>query len=96
MLETFLNGALNSVDKELGLIQALVKEGFKFSTSDGDVGFILHLLLVLLPANQSNIFERNDGKWHLILTFGPGGSKTVLTLLEEVIALQVSFTVIYI
>ena len=96
MLGVFSNNAPDGVDKSLGLTQVLTKEGFKFFASDGNVCFIPHFPLVLLPAKQGNIFEENCGKWYTISTLGPNGGKMVLTLLEEIIALQVSFTPIYI
>ena len=87
MLTVFPNSAPNGFDKGLGLTQALIKEDLEFFPGDEDVSLILHLLLVLLSAKQGGIFEKGGGKWHSILTLGPGGGKIVLTLLEEVIAL---------
>ena len=96
MLEVFSDSILNGVDKGLGLTQASVKEVFKFFPSDRNVSLIFYLPLVLLPAKQGGIFEKGSAKWYPILIFGPGRGKIVLTLLEEVIALQVSFIPIYI
>ena len=96
MLGVLLNIAPDSVNKGLELTQALTKKGLEFFLGDGDVSLILYFLLVLLPAIKGSIFKRGGGKWHPILTLGPGGGKMVLTLLEEVIALQVSFTLIHV
>ena len=87
MLKVLPNSALDSVDKGLELIQALIKESFEFFLGDGDVGLIFYLLLVLLVAKQDNILKEDGGKWHSILTFGRSSGKIVFTLLEEVIAL---------
>ena len=87
MLELLPNSILDDINKGLGLTQALAKEGLKFIPGNEDVGFILHLWLVLLPAKQSGILEDVGGKLHPILTLCPGGSKMVFTLLEKIIVL---------
>ena len=94
MLGVFPNSAPDGIDKSLGLTQALTTKGFKFFLGDGDVNLIFHLLLVLLPAKQSYFLKKNGGKWHLIFTFDLSGSKMVFTLLEKLIALQISFIAI--
>ena len=96
MMEVLPNNAPSGIDKGLGLTQALAKEGFEFFPGNKNVYFIFHLPLVLQPAKQSDIFEKNTGKYHPILTLGPNGDKIVLTLLEEVIVFQVSFILIYV
>ena len=96
MLRVLSNIAPDNVNKGLELTQTLTKEGLEFFPGDGDVSLIFYLPLVLLPAKQGGIFEEGSGKWYPILTLDPGGSKIVLTLLEEVIALQVSFTPIHV
>ena len=87
MLGIFLNNAPDGIDKSFELIQASAKEGIKFLLSDRDVGLIFHLPIVLLSAKQGVIYEKRDGKWHIILTFGPGSGKRILTLQKEVIAI---------
>ena len=62
MLEVFLNSAPDGVNKSLGLIQVLAKKGLEFFPDNGDVSIIFHLLLVVLPANQVDILEKNGGK----------------------------------
>ena len=95
MLELLTNSTPNGVNKELGLTQALTKEDLEFFLDDGNVSFIFQLPLVLLPVKQGGIFEENGGKWHLILTLGSDSSKMGLTLLKQVITVQVSFTPIH-
>ena len=51
---------------------------------------------MFLPVKQDGILEEGEGKCHQILTLGPGGGKMILILLEDVIALRVSFTLIYV
>ena len=96
MLGVFSNSALDGINKDLRLTQALTKEDLEFFSGDRDVSLILYLPLMLLPVKQDGILEESGGKLHLILTLGPGGGKMVLTLLEEVIALQISFTPIHV
>ena len=96
MLEVLPNSTLDGVNKNLGLTQALAKKSFKFFPSDKEIGLIFYLPLLLLHKKQGNILEKNGGKWHPILTLGPTIGKMVLTFLEEVIALQVSFTPVYV
>ena len=73
-----------------------MKECREFLLGDRDVRLILYLLIVLLPAKQGGILEEGGGKWDPILTLSPGNRKMVLILLEEIIALQISFTLIYV
>ena len=87
MLGVLFDNIPNSVNRNLRLTQALIKEGVKFLSSDWNIDFIVHLPLVLLPAKKSGIFEKDGSKWYPILTFGPGGGKMVFTLLKEVIIL---------
>ena len=62
MLGVLSNNALDSVNKDLGLIQALAKEGLKFLLGNRNVNLILHIPLILLPAKQEGIFEESGGK----------------------------------
>ena len=62
MLEVFPNSTSDDINKDLGLTQALAKEGFEFFLDDGDINLIFHLPLILLPAKQSGIFEKSSGK----------------------------------
>ena len=56
MLGVFLDGTPDGVNKSLGFAQAFAKEGFKSFPADRDVSFVLYLMLVLLPAEQSGVF----------------------------------------
>ena len=96
MLTVLPNIILDGVNKGLRFAQVLTKEDLKFLLDNGNVGFMLYFLLVLLPVKQSNIFEKNRSKWYSILTLGPGNGKIVLILLEKVITFQLSFTTIYV
>ena len=96
MLKVFSNSASDNIDKILGLIQALAKKGFEYFLGNGNVDLIFLFPLLLLLIKQGGIFEKDGGKWHLILTFGLGSSKMVLTLLKEVIALLLSFILMYV
>ena len=61
MLEVFANITIDYVSKSVELIQAFTKKGFDFLLSDGDVGFIFYLLLVLMTAKQGIILKENGG-----------------------------------
>ena len=56
MLGVFLNGAPDNVDKSLRFAQALAKKSLKSLSANKDVSLVLYLMLVLLPAEQGNIF----------------------------------------
>ena len=96
MLGVFPNSILDGIDKGLKFTQALVKESLEFFPPNGDLNLIFHLLLLLLPAKQVSIFTESNSKRYPILTFDLTSSKMVFTLLEKVIAFQVSFIPIYI
>ena len=96
MLGVFPNSAPDRVNKGLGLTPGSTKEGLEFFPDDKNVSLILHLLLVLLLAKHRAILDDDSSKWQPILTLGPGDGKMVLTLLEKVIALQVSFTPLHV
>ena len=96
MLRVLPNNTPDGVNKNLRLTQALAKQDLEFFLCDEDVKLIFYLPLVLLPVKQSGIFKENGGKWHPILIFSPGSGKMVFTLLEEVIALQLSFISIHV
>ena len=87
MLQIVLNCAPDGVYKGLRLTQTLAKESLKFFLSDKNINLIFYLLLVLLPAKQSNILKKGSGIKHPILILSPGSDKMVFTLLEEIIAL---------
>ena len=90
------NSVPDGINKKFGLIKALAKADFEFFPGDRDVDFILYLSLVLLPTKQGSILEENGDKWHPILILGLGVGKMILTLLGKIIALQMSFTPIYV
>ena len=62
MLGVLPNSALDNVNKDLGLTQALMKKGLKFFPSNWDVGLILHFPLVLLLVKQGSILEKSGDK----------------------------------
>ena len=91
MLGVLHDRTLDSVDKSLGLAQALAKEGFEYFPADRDVGLVLYFTLVLLSLEQGGIFQDSSHKQNLVCACGTGGGKVVSALLEEIITLQVSF-----
>ena len=94
MLEVLLDSALDGIDKNLKFAQTLTKKTFKSLSADENVSLVLYFTIVLLPAEQGGIFQENDRKWNSIWACGTGSSKVIFTLLEEIVTLQVSFTLI--
>ena len=62
MLGVLLNGAPDGVNKSFGLAQVLAKEGFESLLADKDVSLVFYLMLVLLPLEQGDIFEKSSCK----------------------------------
>ena len=56
MLGVLPDSSLDSVDKSLGLAQALAKEGLESLPANKDVSLVFYLMLVLLLSEQGNIF----------------------------------------
>ena len=87
ILTVFANSAPNGINKSFGFAQTLRKKDFKFLLSDGNVGFIFYVMLILLLAKKSRILEKDSCKGYPVLTFGTSGCKIVFALLEKVITL---------
>ena len=94
MLGVFPDSAPDSVDKSLKLAQPLAKEDLKSLTVNTDVSLVFYLTLVLLPSEQSGIFQKNSRKRNFVQACGTGGGKVIFALLEEIVTLQVSITLI--
>ena len=62
MLGVFPDGTPDSVDESLGFAQALAKEGLESLSADRNVSLVLYLTLVLLPAEQSGVFQKGSRK----------------------------------
>ena len=94
MLRVFLNSTPDDVDKSLVFAQALAKESFKSLSADRNVSLVLYLTLMLLPVEQSSIFQEDSRKQNLIWACSTGNGKVIFALLEEIVILHVSFTLI--
>ena len=94
MLGVLSDGTPNGVDKSLGFVQALAKEDLESLPADVNVSLVFYLTLVLLPAEQGGIFQESNCKRNLVRACGTGNGKVVFALLEEIVTLQVSFTLI--
>ena len=92
MLGVLPNSALDSVNKSLGLAQALSKEGLESLPADSDVSLVLYLTLVLLSLEQGGIFQEGSRKQNSVWARGIGNGEVIFVLLEEIITLQMSFT----
>ena len=87
MLRVLPDSTSNNVNKNLGFAQPLAKEGLESLPANKDVSLILYLTLVLLPAEQSDIFQKSSRKQNLVQARGIGVGKVIFTLLEEIITL---------
>ena len=96
MLGVLSNSALDGINKSLGLAQALAKEGLEFLLADRDVSLVLYFTLVLLPLEQGGILQDNSRKRNSVQARSTGGGKVIFALLEEIVTLQVSFTLIHV
>ena len=94
MLGVFPNSAPDGINKSLEFAQALTKESLKSFLADGDVDLVFYLMLVLLPAEQSGIFQEDSRKQNSVWACGTGCGEVVFALLEEIVTLQVNFILI--
>ena len=62
MLGVLSDGIPDGVNENLRFAQALAKEGLEFFPADRDVSLVLYLTLVLLPAEQGGVFQKNSRK----------------------------------
>lgn len=70
----------------------MTKQGLKFLSDNGDVCLVLYLILVLLLAEWSGVFQEGSRKQNLVQSRGSGGGKVVFALLEEIVALHMGLT----
>ena len=54
MLRVLSDNTLDSINKNLKFAQTFMKEGFEFFSSDKNIGLIVYLTLILLPAKKCN------------------------------------------
>ena len=94
MLEIFPDSAPDGVNKSLGLAQVLAKESFESLSANRDISLVLYLTLVLLPSEEGGILQENSHQQNSVWACGTGGGKVIFALLEEIVTLQVSFTLI--
>ena len=87
MLRVFPDSTPDSVDKSFGFAQALAKKGLKSLPADRDISLVLHLMLTLLQAEQSGIFQEGSNKRNLVRAHGTNNGKVVFALLEEIVTL---------
>ena len=94
MLGVLPNSAPDGVDKSLALAQALAKEGLESFPADKTVSLVLYFTLVLLPSEQGGILQQGSRKQNSVWAHGTGNGEGIFALLEEIVPLQVSFTLI--
>ena len=84
------------IHKGLGVAQAPTEESLELVPRDRDRGFYVMSPLVLLPAEADPVPEKGRSKGNSGRPRGSGGSKIVLTLLTEVIAIYVGLSAVYV
>ena len=62
-------------------------ESLESLPADSDVGLVLYLILVLLPAEQEGIFQEINFKRNSVWARGTGVGKVIFALLEEIVIL---------
>ena len=94
MLRIFPNSAPNGVNESLVFAQALAKQGLKSLLANRDITLVLYLMLVLLPAEQGGVFQKNSCKQNSVWAHDTSDGKVIFALLEKIVILQVNFTLI--
>ena len=61
-MEILPDSAIDGVNKSLGFVQTLTKESFESFLVDRDVSLVFYFMLVLLPAEPGNIFQKDSRK----------------------------------
>ena len=84
------------IHKGLGVTQAPTEERLELVPRDRDRGLCVMSPLVLLPAEADPVSEEKRGKGNLGRPRSSSGSKVVLTLLTEVVAVHVGLSAVYI
>ena len=82
--------------KGLGVTQAMTEECLEFVSCDRNGGFGVMSLLVLLPAETDPVPQEEHGKGNPGRSHSSSGSKIVLTLLTEVVAVHVGLSAVYV
>ena len=72
----------------------MAKEGLESLSADRDVNLVLYLTLVLLLLEKGDIFQEGGCKCNSVQARGTGNGEVIFALLEEIVTLQVSFTLI--
>ena len=94
MLGVFPNNTPDVINESLGFAQALTKESLESLPANKDISLVFYLILVLLPAEQGSIFQEGSRKRNLIWACDTCGDKVIFALLETIVTLQISFTLI--
>ena len=84
------------IHKGLGVTQAPAEERLELILGDRDRGIGVMPPLVLLPAEANSVPEEGRGKGNPGRPCSSGGSKVVLILLTEVVAVNVGLSVVYV
>ena len=96
VLGVFLDLPLVGIHKGLGVTQASAEEYLEFVLGDRDRGVGVISPLVLLPAEANPVLEERRGKRDPGRPRSSSGSKIVLILLTEVVAVYVGLSMVYV
>ena len=86
--------SLVGIHKGLGVTQALSEECLELVSRDRDRNFGVMSLLILLPAEVDPVPQERRSKGNPGRSRGSSGSKIVLTLLIEVVAVHVGLSAV--
>ena len=71
MLGVFFDSALDGVHESLGFAQALTKESHESLSAKKNISLVLYRTLLLLLAEQGNIFQESSRKRNLVWLVAP-------------------------
>ena len=84
------------IHKGLGVTQALTEERIKLVPHDRNGSLCVMSPFVLLPAEADPVLKERHSKGNLARPRSSGGSKVVLTLLTDVVAVYAGLSAIYV
>ena len=96
MLRVSLDLFLVGVHKGLWVTRAAAKKGLELVLYNRDRAFSISFLLIQLPAEADPVPEEGRGKETLGRPHSSTGSKVVLILLTEIVAVHVGIFVVYV
>ena len=72
----------------------MTKEGLESFSDNKNVSLIFYLTLVMLPAKQDNIFQKDNYKQNSVWPYGTSNGKIIFALSEDIITFHVSLILV--